>query len=544
MLRFNSYNTHLIKAWTKYNLLLTIVFFILLELIIQPYGDFPLNDDWALASNLRHYLNTSHLQLSFWQGFPGIPQFIFGTLMCKFFGFSFNVLRLLSIVQLLLSAVILNAILRKLLVDVSKRGLILLLFLCNPLSIYLANSFLSDVYQMPFILLSIYVAIEYFKSKQLKHLLLISLFSCLATLSRQSALILPFVFALFAFSQTQAHSRKILFFLPLCFNLLALLLFQIWCQLTQQHLPNYNASYAYLLNSLTTINLQTFKNLAYYSINALLSFGLFLLPLSLQYFKWFFTKPSKSQTMASLFFFGLILLKIILSQHLLPFSGNIFYHLGMGPILINGFNSNVESGLGAMATGLWCLFNLLGGLSFLILFQLTRKAWRVSNHKKELLMVFMIFPLYLLPLCLNYCNDRYLWFLLPFILIVISTRLTEQIHLQSFFMALLPMCMFVVMSNHDYFVFNKAKWQALNELTNTQKIPPYQIDGGFEFNAWYLASDKNYNKNHQGNWWWVNQNNYMISTVTMANYISIKTIHLETWIPASNQELFVLKRKP
>ncbi|MEI6019740.1 MAG: glycosyltransferase family 39 protein [Bacteroidota bacterium] len=515
-----------------------------MECIIQPIGDFPLNDDWAFASNIRHYLKTSQIQLSFWQGFPGIPQFIFGTLFCKLFGFSFNVLRLLSILHLLLSAVILNGILRKLLIDAAKRGTIVLLFLCNPLSIYLANSFQSDVYPMPFVLLSIYIALEYLKSAQLKHLLSLSLFSCLATLNRQSALVLPLVFALFAFIQSHTNTRKVLFILPLIINVLALILFQEWCSNSNQYLPNYSSSYTNAIYRLTLLNTSTFKNLAYYSTNACLGLGLFLLPLSLQYFKWFFTKPSKSQMIALLFFFTLILLKIILSQNVFPFSGNIFYHFGMGPILINGLNSDTDAHLSPLATGIWCLLNVVGGLSFLIVFQKIKLAWRISEHKKQMLLALMIFPLYLLPLCLNYCNDRYPWFLLPLMLIIMALLATEQIHSPSFLMAFIPMCLFGAMFNHDYFVFNRAKWQALNELTNEQKIAPNQIDGGFEFNAWYLASDKNYNKNHQGNWWWVDQNKYIISNVEMPDYLTLKTLRLETWMPFSNQKLFVCKKKP
>jgi hypothetical protein len=40
---------------------------------------------------------------------------------------------------------------------------------------------------------------------------------------------------------------------------------------------------------------------------------------------------------------------------------------------------------------------------------------------------------------------------------------------------------------HEYLSWNRARWQVLNELTDTQRIAPAEIDGGLEFDGWHFC---------------------------------------------------------
>ena len=63
--------------------------------------------------------------------------------------------------------------------------------------------------------------------------------------------------------------------------------------------------------------------------------------------------------------------------------------------------------------------------------------------------------------------------------------------------------MFSTASNYDYFRINDAKWNVLNDLTNKKLVLPQTIDGGFEFNGWYLSESINYDPSNEGRWWWI-----------------------------------------
>lgn len=90
---------------------------------------------------------------------------------------------------------------------------------------------------------------------------------------------------------------------------------------------------------------------------------------------------------------------------------------------------------------------------------------------------------------------------------------------------------------------NKAREKATQHLTNELKINPRQIDGGFEFNGWYLSEEgKNYIPSHTGRWWWIDKDDYIISTVRLADYLVESEIPIKTISPSSFDTVFVLKK--
>ena len=77
-------------------------------------------------------------------------------------------------------------------------------------------------------------------------------------------------------------------------------------------------------------------------------------------------------------------------------------------------------------------------------------------------------------------------------------------------------------------------------MTNNLKISPLKIDGGFEFNALY-----NYgNPPSPGkNWWWVYDDEYVISFLPVNNYETLKIISYQHFIPWRREQIVVSKRK-
>src|SRR5438093_12585801 len=81
-------DTDLSSIW-----IITIIW-ISMVILVNPIGDFPLNDDWAYGWTVKTLLETGVFQLSDWTATNLLPQALWGTLFCLPFGFSFTALRI------------------------------------------------------------------------------------------------------------------------------------------------------------------------------------------------------------------------------------------------------------------------------------------------------------------------------------------------------------------------------------------------------------------------------------------------------------------
>jgi len=61
--------------------------------VVNPSGNFPLNDDWSYAIAVQRMLETGDFRPLGWTSSALISQTIWGTAFCKVFGYSFEVLR-------------------------------------------------------------------------------------------------------------------------------------------------------------------------------------------------------------------------------------------------------------------------------------------------------------------------------------------------------------------------------------------------------------------------------------------------------------------
>src|SRR5438477_7741425 len=85
--------------WRERFPLLTILgFFAFACLLVSPLRDVPVNDDWAYAWSVENLLKTGHLAVLDWSAHYPILATLWGSLFSLFFGFSFGVLRLSTMV--------------------------------------------------------------------------------------------------------------------------------------------------------------------------------------------------------------------------------------------------------------------------------------------------------------------------------------------------------------------------------------------------------------------------------------------------------------
>jgi len=88
--------------------------------------------------------------------------------------------------------------------------------------------------------------------------------------------------------------------------------------------------------------------------------------------------------------------------------------------------------------------------------------------------------------------------------------------------------------------WNRARWQALNNLA-AERVTPIDIDGGFEFNGWYLY-DLNYIPRLKKSWWWVFRDDFMVTFGPVPEFTEIKRYPFRRWLPPGEGNILVLQR--
>jgi hypothetical protein len=224
-----------------------------------------------------------------------------------------------------------------------------------------------------------------------------------------------------------------------------------------------------------------------------------------------------------------------------PFAGNMFYPVGVGPIIMTGFNTQDVHAVSLTSKIFWSLLSLLGGLSF---YMAVISIVRAKNKATSPIFYFfiIIFIIYLLPLCLSYANDRYLLFLLPFFFTAYLRSFNFEFNKFWLVISIICMALFSTTTTHDYLSINRARWKATDELVNVKRISSKNIDGGFEFNGWYSDGFKNYNPLHQGRWWWIEDDTYIISPVYIKGYNIENEIKFRSFLSFPFKCIYILKR--
>ncbi|HXB11286.1 MAG TPA: hypothetical protein VNZ45_04825, partial [Bacteroidia bacterium] len=68
-----------------------------------------------------------------------------------------------------------------------------------------------------------------------------------------------------------------------------------------------------------------------------------------------------------------------------------------------------------------------------------------------------------------------------------------------------------------------------------------KIDGGYEFNGWYLI--KWYPARAGKSWWYVDDDEYIVSFAEVDGYACIKRYGYANYLPCGNRNILILHRK-
>ncbi len=553
-------------------ILLLTALYIIFEIVINPIGEFTLQDDWCYARTVLTLVNEHKYELNPYMIATFFSQALWGTLFASIFGFSMTTLRF-SVIVLGWAGVIsayyffLEAKVK------SSRWLSFagaLVLMTTPFYVVFSNTFMTDT---PFLAVTIAASlflVRWIKNERSSDLILGILLICIATLIRQVGLAIPAAFlAAYIFKKNFGLKAWLIGFIVCAVCLLTLLIYHHWIEAIGQKPVLYTIKQGAPLWALKVlvdppnekIRILLLSAVSFRALVSGIYVGLLLFPflvlLAPSHWKAFSKTERWIGSVAALLVAAATFITFIRPGHLMPLSAPEIYNFGLGAETdITGGNTFLPK----MPLLFWLVLTIIGmigaaWLAFLIVV-FTGKVFKaffpfsLSRCEKLWIPIFSFTAcvVHFIPFGLAGTFDRYSLFYIPFIIFaLISFVEWEAPTVKSFRIwvsvaLLLPIAYYSVVGTRDHLEGGRAKWNLLRYLMQYKGIPPSQIDGGYDFNGWYTY-DPNYIKTTQMNWWWVVDDKYRISTTPSISGYEVDGVYAyQRWLPPVPTRLFVLKR--
>jgi hypothetical protein len=551
----------MIPGDAKVDLLILAVLWAASLAVVNPEGNFPLNDDWSFGTTVKNMMATGRFRPVQWASMPLLTQTLWGALFCLPTGFSFNALRLSSLVLSLCTTLGVYLLMRQVHPSRLLAALAALSVAFNPIFYALSCTFMTEV---PFIALTVAAALFLLRNLQggaYRDLLAGLACALAATLCRQIGLAVPVAFgACLLLSRGTAPGWAIRATIPPVVCLVALLGFQHWLRVTGRLPALYEMKNEALLATLRN-PLHLALNLVTYTGTALLYLGCFSLPVMLA------VLPSAAALRrngragfigcgAGCMFVLCSIIALVLVGNPLSKPSNIIQAQGIGPLTLRDVyilglphvatlgRASLLLATAAALLGGGFLFGALASIAADYLRFLVPP--RLGNEQVTSMFLFLSAGLGLAPMLVVGGIDRYWLPALPFLLAGVAAVSSARIPAPKRWLLptllLMVLALFAVLGTRDYLAWNRVRWTALNELLATKEVTPEDVDGGFEFNGLYLY-DPAYKEAPDKSWWWVHRDSYLLAFAEMPGWVVFKEYDYRRWLPPCTGRLLVLKKK-
>ena len=531
--------------------------------VVNPIGNFPLNDDWSYGLAVKHLLQTGDFRATGWTSTPLITQTLWGSLFCLPAGFSFTALRLSTLFLSLCSILGVYLLVRQVHPSRLLAAVAGLTLGFNPIYYALSNTFMTDVSFNAF-----FVAAAWFFCRNLQggsDLDLLCGLACAlaATLCRHLGLAVPMAFAAcLMWSRGWAARWVIRAAIPLAVCVGGLLAFQHWLKATGRIPVCYFDWNDRLVAALCSPK-RLIPGLAKHIGTALLYLGWFSLPVMVLI--WPTALEARRHRRAvfvggcasGVFVLGSIVV-LALARRPMPTEGNIILAQGIGPLSLRDMLILNLPHLPTLGKGFWLTVtaaSLLGGALLVgatagMAVTLWRSFTPARLRADRTVGIFCLLcgGVYLSPILLVGGWDRYYMPALPFLLVGIaaisadSWRRQTTARLTLTLLLLASLSVFAVFGTRDYLTWNRIRWTALNDLLAGGTVTPADVDGGFEFNGWYLY-DPAYEAKPGKSWYWVDRDSYLLAFAEMPGWVAVKEYPYRHWLPPYTGRIFVLRKQ-
>ncbi len=546
--------------------ILTLVWIVMI-ILVNPIGDFPLNDDWAYAIGVRSVLEQGSFQIPGFSSANVGPQIYWGALFCLPFGFSFTALRFSSLTLGLLGGWAAYGLFAEVWKNREVALIAALVLLVNPVYFGLANTFMTDVPFLALVITSMFLIVRGMRREEPMFVVAGMLVCILATLLRQLALVVLLGYAMAHLVRRGLGWRNIVVaIMPLLFGLTVHLAFSRWLAESGRK-PRSGTigdiSIYAVVKYVLPISVQEI-------VYALLQTGLLVLPLivvCLSFSRLQTAKVGKRNVIVPLALVVLVLGAFLLVRHeTMPRNQNVLTYFGMGPLTLRD-SFILKSNLPAMTPGLSIFWKAITGISilgasFVVLafaVGMRRAVIRMRNERAGMSAVWQ--PVFFTTIAISYFGifvlvstsnaffDRYmlpLFVIFSLALPVLGEVSTETTRRWSMGQAiavsmLIAFASFSILATRDYLEWNRARWVALRDLTDVQKIDAHRIDGGYEFNGW-INYDPLYKAHDNKSWWWVDDDEYMLASGPVPGYREIRRLPFRRWLTNTQSDVVVLRR--
>ena len=544
---------------SNFDLFVIIISWIIIALLIGLGNNFPLNDDWLYAKSVMIFMTTFRIELMDIISMSLLSNIVWGSFFVQIFGFSFDILRISTIIFSSIGILSFHLITKKIFNNRTVQILLTLLFAFNPIYFSLSLSFMSDNLFITFVLLSLLFYIKYLDSASILNIIWATLFITIATLSRQIGLFLPIGVMLTSFIMNDKNFKfRFWLFLPFIFSLLSYIVFYVFLQMNNSIPSAFSYHTNIIINSLQHPQKAIFtlsKNI-FYTIYDIGFFCIPLLPILLSSIIEINKKYLKTFLCISLLIiFQLIV--ISLNYHKLPFFWNNISTSGIGSTTTLNLINFTNLSLTNLSPVFWYIISLFSAITGTFMITIVGvklkeiipqiKAKQVNYPSKIFIILIQSVLIYWVIFGLSYFFDRYFLVIFPFLLYLLISQISDlAIKLKklpvliSFFLLILYSG-FTLLGTMDYLKWNNVRWQALNYLTNVEKISPDKIDGGYEFNGWYCFQNKKESEVSNKKWW-VRDNEYIVNFGFKKGYSIYKIYPVQRYILPVQDKLYILKR--
>jgi hypothetical protein len=280
---------------------------------------------------------------------------------------------------------------------------------------------------------------------------------------------------------------------------------------------------------------------------------------------------------------------------MMPLSGNVLFDIGLGPATLRDVYLLGLPHLPQAPKLLWRVITIssIFGAVLLVQYLFCIVVGILVRLIKSKSIVDMWMPILLLSACAFYSIligivgyfDRYFIFPLPLVMLLVMAPKSDYLHInmlsppretgekggskgisryalvEAAFSTPLPhpkllgkslsthvaiIILFVygyfsLAATHDYLSWNRSRWEALNYLTEKALVSYKDIDGGFEFNGWYNYTST-YREQSSKSWWWVKNDDYVVSFGPIRGFSEIKRYPYKRWLPLGEGNIFVLRK--
>ncbi len=530
---------------------LILLAFAALVVVVNPFHDFPVQDDWDYARTVSILLRTGAFERSQIAQASEITSALWGALFAALFGFSFNVLRISTLVLSANALLICFAILGELGFDHTRRLLGVLTLLVAPLFVFLSFTFMTDVPMLCCLLGATYFYLRALRTMDARLAVAASICVALAFLTRQVGIVVAFAAALTFALHAPPAKRLALTSASIALPCMVALAYLLW--LTSSNGVTWANSQMTVRDTLAFIADPQLPATVLRRIAAdLTTIAFYLAPLALLVLPAFvhtLKRPTRTRLIVGAVLattYVATIARLALRGEWLPYLTDAFTRAGLRPYL--GYFAYAQGSFRAeiLPLGLWIALTVsASALGCWLLWLLIIQA----KHSPAMGFVYLTLLALALPTLLF--REFYERFLLPFIPLAIivlldatrDMRLSPRVAL----VGVAAMLLFALLLMKDYWGWMDARWSVAQQIVS-EGVPLEKLDAGYEWDGWMLY-DKSIQRIEREHlpmqitpWAYVIDPEFLFAFTPLPSYHVVRAITFDSPFGARANRFYVLQR--